>query len=378
MKKELDEELAKLRSQGLSRTLRNRDQSGLINFSSNDYLGLAAHPEVIRAATEALRRFGAGGTASRLLAGTVTPHSELEAALARFLSKEAALVFSSGYHANTGIIPALVSAKDIVFFDRLSHASIIDGVRLSGAPFSAFDHNDAGDLEARLKRQRAKGRRALIITEGIFSMDGDRPPLLELARLAKMWDAWLYVDEAHSLGVVGPEGKGLAAEEGLLSNINVHVGTLSKTLGSQGGFVAGSRPLIDLLISRCRSFAYTTALAPALAAAALAALRLLPRFEKERFDLGKASSEVRRSLKEKGFDCAESSSQIIPVVTGSLEATKALSDHLLSQGFFVPSIRPPTVPAGEGRVRLSISLPVLKNVRALVDAFKGGRLVQAG
>ncbi len=377
MKNDLEKELAELHSKGLARALRNRDQSGLFNFSSNDYLGLSVHPKVVNAAVEALQQFGAGGAASRLLAGTVTPHTELEKALAAFLSKEVALVFSSGYHANTGIIPALVSAQDIVFFDRLSHASIIDGVRLSGAAFSAFDHNDANDLEARLNKQRTKGRRALIITEGIFSMDGDRPPLKELSRLAKTFDAWLYVDEAHSLGVIGPDGKGLAAETGVLADIDVHVGTLSKTLGSQGGFVAGSKTLIDLLVSRCRSLAYTTALAPALASAALAALRLLPHMEHDRAELQKTAQDFRAALAAMGYNCLQSSSQIIPVMTGSIDATKTMSDYLLSQGFFVPSIRPPTVPIGEGRVRLSISQSVLNNVSALVHAFKGGKLVQA-
>ena len=377
MKDELRNELTGLRAKGLARALRDREQPGLVNFSSNDYLGLASHPAVIDAATEALRRFGAGGTSSRLVAGTVAPHSALETALADFLNKEAALLFSSGYHANTGIIPALVSSQDIVFFDRLSHASIIDGVRLSGAPFSAFDHNDAADLESLLKKRRAKGRRALVITEGFFSMDGDRPPLKEVVRLAKEYGAWSYLDEAHSLGVIGPDGRGLAAEQAVLNDIDVHVGTLSKTLGSQGGFVAGPRVLIDFLVTRCRSLAYTTALAPAMAAAAHAALRLVPSLEKERADLAAASESVRAALMKMGFSCGESRSQIIPVMTGTLEATKALSDYLLTQGFFVPSIRPPTVPTGEGRVRLSISLPVLNDVNALVHAFQGGGIVQA-
>lgn len=371
----LSSELAELRAKGLVRSLRAHEQSSLVNFSSNDYLGLATHPLVIAAATQALQQFGAGGRASRLVAGTVSAHTDLERALATFLSKEAALVFSSGYHANTGIIPALVSSKDIVFFDHLSHASIIDGVRLSGAAFSSFDHNDMEDLGSRLKKQRGKGRRALVITEGFFSMDGDRPPLKEWVRLAKEWDAWTYLDEAHSLGVIGPEGKGLAAEDGVLNEIDIHVGTLSKTLGSQGGFVAGSQTLIDFLVTRCRSLAYTTALAPAMAAAALAALRLVPSFEKERTELRQASEQVRTHLKKMGFDCLNSTSQIVPVMVGSVDATRSLSDYLLSQGFFVPSIRPPTVPVGEGRVRLSVSLPVLKNVNDLIKAFEGGKLV---
>ncbi len=377
MKRELQDELDDLKAKGLARSLRVKDAAGLINFSSNDYLGLTRHPRVVAAGIAALEKYGTGGGASRLLAGTTAAHTDLEQTLAAFLSKEAALAFSSGYHANTGIIPALVSSQDFVFFDRLAHASIIDGVRLSGAPFSAFDHNDVLDLEVALKKRRAKGRRALVITEGIFSMDGDRPPLADIVRVARAHNAWVYLDEAHSLGVVGPDGRGWAAESGVLSDIDIHVGTLSKTLASQGGFVAGSRELIDLLITRCRSFAYTTALAPASAAAALEALRLLPSIESERRRLIDASSALRSGLRALGYDCLRSDSPIIPVLTGSVEATKALSEYLLSRGFFVPSIRPPTVPVGEGRVRLSVSTPVIEHLNSLLNAFEGGRVVKA-
>ncbi len=372
---ELESELNEFRAKGLARRLRVRDTSSLINFSSNDYLGLASDARVTEAAAQALSKFGVGGTASRLIAGTVSVHDEFEKAIARFLAKQAALLFPSGYHVNTGVIPALVSVKDVVFFDRLSHASIIDGVRLSGAHFFAFDHNNTADLEARLKKQRAKGRRALIVTEGIFSMDGDESPIHQIVDLAHRFDTWTYLDEAHSIGVVGPSGCGLAANQHVLDSIDVHVGTLSKTLGSQGGFVAGSQTLIDFLVTRCRSFAYTTALAPAMAAAGLAALERLPSLDDERRELLSHSERIRRELSAAGFVCGNSRSQIIPVLTRSLEATTALSEYLLSKGFFVPSIRPPTVPVGEARVRLSISLPVLKHTDALIKAFKGGPVV---
>jgi 8-amino-7-oxononanoate synthase len=362
-------ELELLKNKGLARTVRSREAAQLINFSSNDYLGLSRHPEVVEAAAAALAEWGVGGTASRLLAGTTPPHAQLEQALASFLGRESALVFSSGYHVNTGVIPALVSAQDVVFFDRLAHASIIDGIRLSGARIAPFDHNDVAHLREQVAKHRAKGRRALLITEGIFSMDGDRAPLADLVQVARQHDIALYLDEAHSLGVVGENGRGEAARQNVLPDVEVLVGTLSKTLGSQGGFVAGSKTLIDFLVSRCRSFAYTTALAPALASAAETALRLSISMDAERARLDQSGTRLRRALTDRGRNCLASDSQIIPVLTGSVENTKELSEHLLSQGFFVPSIRPPTVPAGEGRVRLSLSLPVLDHVDALVSAF---------
>jgi 8-amino-7-oxononanoate synthase len=366
---ELSSELNDLKAKGLTRSLRLRDDASLVNFSSNDYLGLSRHPMVVRAAQDAAAAWGVGGAASRLLAGTTPPHTSLEIALARFLNKDAALVFSSGYHVNTGVIPALLSAQDVAFFDRLAHASILDGVRLSGARIAPFDHNDVGHLKEQIKKNRAKGRRAFILTEGIFSMDGDRPPLHDFIALARAHEMSVFVDEAHSLGVSGERGRGEAARQRSLDGVDVLVGTLSKTLASQGGFVAGPQTLIDFLVTRCRSFAYTTALAPSLAAAAETALGLAESMEAERAALEKASSDLRNALVARGHACLSSTSQIIPVLTGSVEKTKQMSDRLLSRGFFVPSIRPPTVPAGEGRVRLSLSLPVLDQVESLLKAF---------
>jgi len=380
-------ELADLRDRGLARTLPDLD-AALINLSSNDYLGLSLHPDVVAAAREAMERWGTGGTSSRLLAGTSEPHRALERALAQTLEKDGALVFSSGYHANTGILPALAAAEDLIVFDRLSHASIIDGVRLSGAAFAPFHHNDPENLDRILSRKRAGKRRAFVVTEGIFSMDGDLPPLREICDIAHRHDALVYLDEAHSLGVMGPEGRGLAAERGLTSFIDLHVGTLSKTLASQGGFVAASRTLIDLLITRARSFLFTTALAPASAAAASAALGLLPSLQDRRDRLAADAGEVRSALTQAGFDTLSSASAIVPVWTGSVEETRRLSDHLLSKGFFVPSIRPPTVSPGEGRVRLSLTHRDDRRWMAdLADAFRsyegrphreGDKIVQAG
>ena len=384
---EFERELEELRAKGLSRSLPVLSPD-LINLSSNDYLGLSRHPDVIAAAQAATQRLGTGGTSSRLLAGTADVHSRLEADLATFLGKERALVFSSGYHANTGILPALFGASDFIVFDRLSHASIIDGVRLSGASFAPFAHNDAADLDKILTRKRKGKRRAVVVSEGYFSMDGDRPPLRQICDTARRHDAMVYLDEAHSLGLVGPNGKGIAIEDGLLDAIDFHVGTLSKSLGSQGGFVAGRMLMIDLLITRSRSFLFTTALAPGCAAAASEALSLVPRVKDRRERVNADAAELRERLRAAGYDTLASVSPIVPVWTGNVSATQRLSGHLLKKGFFVPSIRPPTVSPGEGRVRISVTYREdrrwLNDLLAAFESYgerpqkEGVRIVQAG
>lgn len=359
-----------LKARGLARSLSPSSQRNIENLSSNDYLGLSKHLDVIAAAKAALEQHGTGGTSSRLLAGTGAVHEELEKNLATFLQKDVALVFSSGYHTNTGLLPALTTTEDFIFFDRLCHASIIDGVRLSKAAFSAFEHNDLADLERKLKKRAGSRRRVWIVTEGFFSMDGDAPPIRDLVSLAKQNRALTYIDEAHSLGLVGPDGRGWAAEQGILADIDVFVGTLSKSLGSQGGFVATSRLIADLLITKSRSFIYTTALAPACAAAANASLALLPAMRARAKKIMNDAHQLRQALRKNNFDCLKSVSPIVPVWTGTLEETRNLSEHLLSRGFFVPSIRPPTIPVGEGRVRLSISYENVKNgTSRIADAF---------
>ena len=365
-----ENELIELEKKGLKRSLSDRNQLNTLNLSSNDYLGLSEDPFVKERAAKAVQDYGTGGTSSRLLAGTSSLHRELEVKLATFFSKEAALVFSSGYHVNTGVLPVLAGAGDIIFVDRLCHASILDGIKLSDARFATFDHNNLEDLSWLLTERRAKYRRAWVVTEGIFSMDGDCPPLQKLIELAHQHDALVYLDEAHSIGIYGPEGKGWAASQKLLDSVDVFVGTLSKSLASQGGFVVSSRPLIEILISRCRSFIYTTALAPASAGAALGALERLPALDDRRKLLMDWSSDLRSELKTLGFSTGPSQSQIVPVLTGDVISTQKLSAHLLSHGFFVPSIRPPTVPVGEGRVRLSLTVKVAEKAKCgLIQAF---------
>jgi 8-amino-7-oxononanoate synthase len=358
-------ELNALREKGLARRLRDAGEAAL-NLSSNDYLNLSRHPAVVRAAHEALDRFGAGATSSRLLAGTVEAHRALETDVAAFMGKERALVFSSGYHANTGVLPALAGVGDAIFFDRLSHASLIDGIRLSGAKFFPFRHNDAVHLRELLSKKAGGFNTVWVVTESVFSMDGDRAALHDVVAAAKAAGALVYLDEAHAVGVIGPEGRGLAAEAGVAGDVDVLAGTLSKTLGSQGGFVASSGTVIDLLISTCRSFLFTTALAPAAAAASRAALALLPSLEEERRRLSNNAARLRAALKTRGFSTLASASQIIPIWTGSVEETLRFSEHLLSKGFFVPSIRPPTVPPAQGRVRVSLTSALAENE---LDAF---------
>ncbi len=248
-----------------------------INFSSNDYLGLANDPRLREAATSAIDKFGVGAGASRLISGTQSPHLRLERALAKWKGTEAALCFSSGYAAALGTIPALVTKNDVVLLDKLCHASLIDGARLSGAVLRVFPHNHLAKLESHLEwaRREHPAKRVLVITESVFSMDGDHAPLRELVELKKRFGALLMLDEAHAIGVIGPNGRGLAAEENVSEEIDVQMGTLSKALGTSGGYICGPRTLIDWLINRARSFIYSTAPPPAIAAAALAAVDFL-------------------------------------------------------------------------------------------------------
>src|SRR2546428_6046559 len=282
----LDRHLREIRSsQG---TVVDIDGKQLINFSSNDYLGLANDPHLREAATKAIAEFGVGAGASRLISGTQSPHVRLEQALAKWKGTEAALCFSSGYATALGTIPALVTKDDVIVLDKLCHASLIDGAKLSGAILRVFPHNHLGKLESHLEwaQREYRGKRVLIVTESIFSMDGDSAPLPELIELKKRFAALLLLDEAHAVGVIGPNGRGLAAAEKLSDDVDVQMGTLSKALGVGGGYVCGSRSLIEWLVNRARSFIYSTAPPPALAAAARAAVEFL----------GSAEGEERRPL----------------------------------------------------------------------------------
>lgn len=330
------------------------DGRRVIVMASNDYLGLAAHPEVTRAAAEALARYGAGSGAARLVSGTLPPHVALEAELARFKGSEAALLFGSGYLANVGAIPALVRSGDLVVADRLCHASLIDGCRLSGASLRVFRHNDAGHLDAILRRRRAGGR-VLVVTEGIFSMDGDAAPLPDLAAVTAEYGARLFLDDAHGTGVMGPQGRGTAAHYRVDAPHLVHMGTLGKALGAAGAYVAGSASLIDYLVNTARSFLYSTASPPATAAAAQAALTVL-RAEPARLDrLWANRAYLHQALHAMGWRLTGTVSPILPVLLGSAEAALAVGRSLLEQGVFAPAIRPPTVPPGSSRIRLTVT-----------------------
>lgn len=363
-----------LREQGLWRELRRLDapagrwiETGgrrLLNFASNDYLGLAAHPILGEAAARTARQFGAGSGASRLICGSLAPHHELETALADFKDTEAALAFSSGYATALGTIPTLVGPGDVVVLDKLVHACIVDAARLSGAKLRVFAHNDLADLEAILHWAEARPRAAgepvgnvLVVTESVFSMDGDQAPLTELVELKDRFGAWLMVDEAHATGLYGRQGRGLADALGVAGRIEVQMGTLGKALGAAGGFIAGNRELRELLINRARSFVFSTAPVPAASAAATAALDLVrdATGNELRAQLGSRVRQLRDGLAKSGWPIPAEPSAILPLIVGDEAAAVELAGRLREAGFFVPAIRYPTVARGAARLRVTVS-----------------------
>jgi len=380
---ELRAELEQLDSQGLRRGLRMIESAHgprvrhcgaqLLMFSSNDYLGLANHPQVRRAAIDAVERYGVGAGASRLIAGSMEPHHALEHRIAELKGGQAALVFGSGYLANLGAITALTGPADAVFSDELNHASLIDGCRLSRAQVHIYRHRDCEHLAAMLARAGAF-RRRLIVTDSVFSMDGDFAPLGAIVALARRFDAGVMIDEAHALGVVGPDGRGLAAELDLEHEIEVQVGTLSKALGSYGAYVAGSRTLIELLVNRARSFIYSTGLAPAMAAAAQAAIRVMVAEPERRERLWRNASYLRAKLSAAGFTIGATQSPITPVMAGEAETAVALARRLLDRGVYAIAIRPPTVPPHTARLRLT---PTSEHSHADLD-FAAAALIESG
>jgi 8-amino-7-oxononanoate synthase len=358
------EELQRLEQQDLRRSLRVCSGVGgrvpgadgeVLNFSSNDYLDLARNPRVVAAATRAAERWGAGSGASRLVSGTLPIHEELEGALAGLKGYAAALVFGSGYATNVGILQALCGPGDHVFLDRLSHASLVDGALLSRARVHRFQHNEPADLARLLAKAPAAGRR-LVATESVFSMDGDVAPLADLAAVAAEHGALLLVDEAHATGVFGPGGAGCIRAAGLEPRVALSMGTLSKALGSFGGFVACAAPVREWLVQRARSFIYSTALPPASAGAALGALEVLRGQPGLGTALLERAAAFRARLQAQGLDTGASQSQIVPVVVGDNGRTVRLAARLREQGLWTVAIRPPTVPAGTARVRLSVTL----------------------
>jgi 8-amino-7-oxononanoate synthase len=373
------EQLQALRARSLDRHLREVasaqgaeiEISGRrqVNFSSNDYLGLANDPRLREAAIAAIGEFGVGAGASRLISGTQSAHLRLERALAKWKGTEAALCFSSGYAAALGTIPALATKNDVVLLDKLCHASLIDGARLSGAILRVFPHNHLGKLESHLEwaRREWPGKRILIVTESVFSMDGDRAPLRELVELKERFDALLMLDEAHAIGVIGANGRGLAAAENLSDGVDVQMGTLSKGLGVSGGYICGSGDLVEWLINRARSFIYSTAPPPPIAAAALASVDFLSSSEGE---------QRRRLLWERINLMSELLSvscggAIFPWIMGDEQAALDLASALQSEGFFVPAIRYPTVAKGAARLRITVTAAHEEaQIRALCKAIK--------
>lgn len=326
----------------------------ILLFASNDYLGLAMHPEVIRASVEATQRFGAGAGAARLVSGSLPPHQELESALAQFKGTEAALSFSSGYLANIGAIPALIGRDGLILADRLCHASLLDGCRLSAADFRIYRHNDTEQLQSLLAARR-QARRTLIVTDGLFSMDGDLAPLPELSRLAQTYGADLYVDDAHGTGVMGAYGRGTAEHFGLEASIPFQMGTLGKAFGSSGAYLAGSSTVIQYLMNTSRSFIFTTAPPPGSAAAATAALRIVQREPERRARLWANRERLFRGLTELGFTLPPSISPIIPILIGNADRALSFAEHLFTEGIYAPAIRPPTVPDATSRIRVTVT-----------------------
>jgi 8-amino-7-oxononanoate synthase len=360
----IDDELATLEALGLRRQLRERaGQQGVeielggrrvINFGSNDYLGLAADPRLAQAAADVMRDEGWGSGASPLIAGRSAAHVALERRLAEFEATEAALVFSSGFAANVGTIAALASRGDIIFSDAHNHASIIDGCRLSGARVQIYPHLQLDQLTSMLQ-QASQFRRRLIVTDTLFSMDGDFAPLRELAALAQRFDAMLMVDEAHATGVYGEHGRGWGEALDVEEDVHVRIGTLSKALGSMGGFVAGRKSLIDWLTNRARSYVFSTAPPAAWCAAAIAALDIVEHEPQRRTQLAANAIALRARLRHQGWNTGESESQIVPIYIGEAEPTMTLAARLLQRGVFVPGIRPPSVPEGQSLLRISLS-----------------------
>ncbi|MHC4982727.1 MAG: 8-amino-7-oxononanoate synthase [Planctomycetota bacterium] len=327
----------------------------VVCLCSNDYLGLANDPAVTAAAASALERWGVGAGASRLVCGTMTPHVELERRLADFKGTEAALVTSTGWMANDVAVRALAGRGDLIFCDKLNHASIIDAARSSGARLRTYPHRDIERLGELLARHRNDGRRCLIVTDSLFSMDGDFAPLRELVEVKDSFDAQLLIDEAHATGVIGDRGRGVAEMLGVEDRIDAVVGTLSKAIGALGGFVAGRRVLIDTIRNTGRAFIYTTALPPAICAAAAAAIDIIEAQPQRRRKLLDMAAELRGRLHAAGLQTGDSQSQVLPVILGQAGRTLRVSRQLLEVGFLAPAIRPPTVPRGTSRLRVSIS-----------------------
>ena len=379
----LKSELDQLHQAGLWRSLRSvttaptgrvlLDGRDVILLGSNNYLGLSVHPIVTEAAVTAARKYGTGASASRLMSGNCDLYTELESKIAKVKETEAALVFGSGYLANIGTIPVLAGDGDLILSEALNHASLIDGCRLSHATKQIYRHCDIEHLES-LLTQSTKFRRRLIVTDGVFSMDGDIAPLPEICALADRYDAMVMVDDAHSFGVLGEKGGGTVEHFGLENRGVIQMGTLSKAVGGLGGYVAGSADLINFLVNRSRSFIFTTGLPPATLAAASAALDVIRSTPELRQRLSSNVLLLKNALLEKGFELLPSETQILPLILGAADVASRFAEALLSHGVYAPAIRPPTVPEGTSRLRLSvIASHTPEDLETAVEGFVAAR-----
>jgi 8-amino-7-oxononanoate synthase len=382
----LQAELDQRAADGLSRQRRMLDSAQgahikadgreVLSFCSNDYLGLANHPELIAALQDAAAKSGVGSGASHLITGHHRYHHELEQALAAFVGLPAALLFSTGYMANLGVIPALMGRSDAIFADKLNHASLNDAAVLSRAELHRYPHNDLAALEKMLRASHAS--RKLVVADAVFSMDGDLAPVPELLALCEQYDAWLMLDDAHGFGVLGEKGRGVLSHFQVASPRIIYMATLGKAAGVSGAFVAGEPVLIDYLIQNARTYIYTTATPPALSATLLAALKIIEQEDSRRAHLNQLINLLKSNLRLQRWQLMDSSTAIQPVVVGSNEDVLRLSEYLLTQGILVPAIRPPTVPKGSARLRISLSAAhSIDDIQRLITAMQSAEKVMA-
>ena len=376
---ELQAELNQLATSGLSRKRRLLESpqdrqvkvSGqtLLSFCSNDYLGLANHSDIIAALQQGVAEAGVGSGASHLITGHHRYHERLEQALAEFVRLPATLLFSTGYMANIGIVTALLGRNEAIFADKLNHASLNDAAVLSRATLHRYPHNDMLALEGMLKASTAS--RKLVVADAVFSMDGDLAPVPEMLALCEQYDAWLLLDDAHGFGVMGIQGRGILSHFNVASERIIYMATLGKAAGVFGAFVAADSVLIEYLIQKARSYIYTTATPPALAASLLRALELIEKEDARRTHLQQLIKYLRTNLQSQGWQLTESMTAIQPLIVGSNEDALRLSEHLLTQGILVPAIRPPTVPKGSARLRISLSAAhTMDDMQQLIEALK--------
>jgi 8-amino-7-oxononanoate synthase len=382
----IDDELERLKSEGLYRELKVVEEGQgarvkingreVIQLSSNNYLGLAAHPELKKAASSAIEKYGCGSGASRLISGNLKLHEKLEEKISSFKGTESSLLFNSGYTANLGVISSLCGRGDIIFSDKLNHASIIDGCLLSGAEIKRYPHKDIDALERFLKSTHTPihsgDKKRLIVTDGVFSMDGDIAPLREIIKLAKDYSVLVMLDDAHATGVLGKKGRGTAEHLGLDEGIDIVMGTFSKALGSFGGFIAGRRGIREFLINKARSFIYTTSLPPSVIASSIRAIEIVVEEGNHlRDSLWRNVNYLKEGLKNMGFDTMKSQSHIIPVFIGDADKSMEMSRMLLKEGVFVQGIRPPTVPQGKSRLRVTVtSSHSMDDINIALESFK--------